>query len=287
MFGVFFNRCRRENGLFVGSGFAGKTDGKGNLKKSFSMIILYEKCFPVREMSMELILVVSLFLFGLLWMFFFSVWEKRSPFLSLAWMIAAVGVTAFVAFMLATVRAAYFGQAEWAQEKQFFLQLFIDKLEASGDWRGSAEAMQAPEVKETTRLCIRRIVDAFRPKTILYLSSGGVLLLLSAVSLRIERLRVRRWFPFLLLGCVVIGTAVFDVGVWYGQYAARTEYQMKNFLRLQQSFVMKELAKIEPDRSIPEIVLIIRREAGETKGYSYGQGLVDQLRPEKDKEKRR
>ena len=236
---------------------------------------------------MELILVVSLFLFGLLWMFFFSVWEKRSPFLSLAWMIAAVGATAFVVFMLATVRASYLGQAEWVQEKQFFFQLFIDKLESSGDWRGSAEAMQTPEIKDAALRCIRRIVDAFRPKTILYLSSGGVLLLLSAVSLRIERLRVRRWFPFLLLGCVVIGTAVFDVGVWYGQYAARTEYQMKNFLRLQQSFVMKELAEIEPDKSIPEIILVIRREAGETKCHSYGQGLMDALRPEKEKAKRR
>jgi len=236
---------------------------------------------------MEFIVLIFGLLAGVLCMFFISVWEKRSPFLSLFWMIAAVGVTAFVIFMAATVRAAYFGQAEWAQEKQFFLQLFIDKLEASGDWRGSAEAMQAPEVKDATQLCIRQIVDSFRPKTILFLSSGGALLLLSAVSLWIGRLRGRRWFPFLLLGCVVIGTAVFALGVWYGGYAARTEYKLKNFLRLQQTFVMTELAKIEPDRSIPEIVRIIRAEAGETKCHSYGQGLMDALRPEKEKAKRR
>lgn len=66
---------------------------------------------------MESILVVFLFLFGLLWMFFISVWEKRSPFFSLAWMIAVVGATAFVVFILATVRASYSGQTEWVQEK--------------------------------------------------------------------------------------------------------------------------------------------------------------------------
>ena len=247
---------------------------------------IVDKVFSAGEITSMEIILVPLAFFGFLGMFFISVWEKRSPFLSLLLMIAAAGVAAVVIFFLAVVHASCSGQAEWVQEKQFFLQLFIDKLEASGDWRGSAAAMQAPEVKEATLGCIRRIVDAFRPKMFLGLGAGGAVLLLSAVSLWIERLRGKRWFPYLLLGSVMIGTAVFVVGVWYGEYAAKTEYMLKHFLHLQQTSLMKELTEIEPDKSMPEIILIIRKEA-EKKGFSYGQPLVDALRPAKDKAKHR
>ena len=49
----------------------------------------------------------------------------------------------------------------------------------------------------------------------------------------------------------------------------------------------KYFAAFRDRKTIPEIILVIRKEADKTKCHSYGQRLVDQLRPERDKAKRR
>jgi len=137
-------------------------------------------------------------------------------------------------------------------------------------------------VKEQTLHLIRQIVLSFRPKALFYLSAGGLILLLSAVSLWIKRIAGNRFYPFLLVFFVLAGGILLDLGIYFGQYASGTDKTLKNFLRVQQTFMMKELAEMKTDLSIPEIIRLTRKTAGESKGYDYGHSLPERLR-KKDK----
>ncbi len=201
-----------------------------------------------------------------------TVRERKSPLLALLGILLCVGITAIASHYFAVVRASYQGHTEWITEKRFFFQLFMDKLETAGDLKAAAQYMQSPEVRERTLVCIRGIVASFRPKTILFLASGGVILLLSAASLWAQKLREKRYYIRLLLCCIAVGTGLFDVGIWYHRYATTTNKMLNYFLE-QQTWVMKKLAELEVDRSIPEIIRITREEV-EDKSFKQGYGLL-------------
>ena len=223
--------------------------------------------------NMEVVVAIPflVIVFGL-YLIHRAVRKGKSPLLALLGIFLCVGITAIVSHYFALVRASYQGHAERIIEKRFFFQLFMDKLEASGDLKTAAQYMQSPEVRERTLACIRRIVDSFRLKTILFLASGGVILLLSAASLWIPKLREKRYYFQLLICCIAVGTGLFDVGVWYRRYAATTDEMLNYFLR-QQTWVMEELAELEVDRSIPEIIRITREEV-EDKSFKHGYGRL-------------
>jgi 4-amino-4-deoxy-L-arabinose transferase-like glycosyltransferase len=215
-----------------------------------------------------------------------AVRESKSPLHALPGILVCVGITALASHYLAVVRESYQGHAEWFIEKRFFLQIFMDKLETAGDLKTAAQYMQSPEVRELTFACIRRIVDSFRLKTILFLSSGGVILLLSAASLWLNKLREKRYYIRLLLCCIAVGTGLFDVGIWYRRYAATTDTRLRYRL-FQQTLMMKELAELEVDRSIPEIIHITREEADDQGFYhSYGRHLPERLKTGKTERRR-
>ena len=226
---------------------------------------------------MELVVPALVILF--LYLIFHSVQEKKSPFLSLMWLILCIILTGFLSLVLGSVKAHYSGQAEWSQEKQFFLQLFIDKLASSGDLQTAAEYMQSPEVKEQTLVRIRQIVSLFFPKTVFSLSLGGFILLLSVISLWIKKIRVKKFYPYIYLLSILIGGILFDLGIYYWQYASRTDRMLKNFLRLQQTYVMKNLAEVKTNLRIPEIIDIAQKEA--CNKTSWGMSLLNSLFPEK------
>ena len=226
---------------------------------------------------MAILLVVPGCAILFLYMIFQSAKEKKTPFLPLLWILLFLGITALCAFFWATVRASYLGQDEWQQERQFFLNLFIQKLEESGDLQTAAVAMQSQEVAGQTKVCIQHIVQAFYPRTVLALSLGGVILLFSAASLWLKRINSKKYYPLLLLFFVLAGSTCFNTGIYYCKYAARTNYQLTHFLRLQQEYVMKDLAEIKTDVSISEIVKMAEAEAGRVNGYGYGQRLPQQL----------
>ena len=214
----------------------------------------------------------------LLYLIYQSVDDKKSPFLVLLFISLFVGITALAADVYASVRANYGGQLEWAVERAFFLGMFADKLAETGDLKTAAEFMQTEAVKEQTLHCIRQIVLSFRPRTVFYLSSGGLILLLSVGSLWIKRIAEKKYYPFLLVFFVLAGAIFFSIGDYFHQYASGTERRLKKILRLQQSYAMKELAEIKTDRSIPEIIQITRNVAGKSEGVDHGNSLPEQLR---------
>ena len=221
------------------------------------------------------ILMIPAFLICLLYLVFESARKKRSPFLTLAAIVFFVAVTACGASLCAAVRASYYGQREWAQGRAFFFGVFADELTKTGDLQKAAQYMQSQEVKERGLVCIRQIVDSFHPKTLCCLSVGGLILLLAAASLWIKSLSGKVYFPYLLAFVVLMGGAVFDVGIYYWRYGFRTDGMLTNFLRCQQEILMSGLAEMKTDLTIPEIVAVARQEAART-GYSYGGALLEE-----------
>lgn len=228
------------------------------------------------------ILVVPAVLICLLYLIYQSIQDKKSPVITLLCIALFVGLTAFAASLYAAIRTSYHGQPEWAVEKAFFLGLFADKLTETNDLKTAAEFMQSESVKEQTLRLIRQIVLSFRPKAVFYLPVGGLILLLSAVSLWIKRIAGNRFYPFLLVFFVLAGGILLDFGIYYRQYASGTDRMLNNFLLSQQTHLMKELAEMKTDLSIPEIIRLTRKTAGESKGYDYGHSLPELLR-KKDK----
>ena len=192
------------------------------------------------------ILLVPFLLIGLLYMIYPSIHDKKSPLLAFLCIVFLVGMAAFAANLYAA------------------------------DLKSAAEFMQTEAVKEQTLHCIRQIVLSFRPKTIFYLSAGGLILLLSVISLRIKRFAGNKFYPFILEFFVLAGGILFDFGVYFGQYASGTDKTLKNFLRSQQTYLMKELIETKTDLSIPEIIRLTREEAGSS-GYGYGGNLPSRL----------
>ena len=223
-------------------------------------------------------------LIGLLYLIYSSIHDKKSPILALLCIALFVGLTALAAYFYAAVRTSYLGHPEWAVERAYFLGRLADKLAETNDLKSAAEFMQTEAVKEQTLHCIRQIVLSFRPKTIFYLSAGGLILLLSVISLRIKRFAGNKFYPFILVFFVLAGGILFDFGVYYRQYATGTDKTLKNFLRVQQTFMMKELAEMKTDLSIPEIIRLTRMEAGKS-GYGSGGNLS--LRLQKKPENRK
>jgi len=228
------------------------------------------------------ILVVPAVLICLLYLIYQSIHNKKSPVLTLLCIALFVGLTALAASIYAAVLANYHGQPEWAVEKAFFLGMFADKLTETNDLKTAAEFMQSESVKEQTLRLIRQIVLSFRPKAVFCMSVGGLILLLSTVSLWIKRIAGNRFYPFLLVFFVLAGGILLDLGIYYRQYASGTDRRLKTFLSLQQTLVMKELAEMKTELSIPEIIRLTRKTAGESKGYDYGYSLPKRLR-KKDK----
>ena len=224
---------------------------------------------------MEFFLAVPVFLIYLLYLIFESARKKRSPFLTLAAIVFFVAVTAWGASLYAEVRAHYYGQRELAQERAFFFGVFIDELTKTGDLQKAAKHMQTSEVKERGLVCIRQIVDPFRPKTVYYPSIGGLVLLLTAVLLWIRGRSGKKFFPFLLVFFVLVGTAVFDVGMYCRRYGFRTEALLKIHLRCQQE-MMKKVAEMKTDLTLPEIVALARKEVGPS-GHNWGHRFEMEL----------
>ena len=220
-------------------------------------------------------------LIGLLYLVFESARKMRSPFLTLATIGLFVGVTALAPYSLAAIRTSYQGHPEWTVERAYFFGMFADKLAETNDLKTAAEFMQSEAVKEQALQCIRQIVLSFRPKEVFYLSIGGLILLLSAVSLWIKRIAGNRFYPFLLVFFVLAGGILFDIGIYYRQYAAGTDRMLKNFLLSQQTHLMKELVEMKTDLSIPEIIHLTKEEASKS-GRGYGLHLTERLR-KKDK----
>ena len=227
------------------------------------------------------IFAIPAILICLLYMIYPSIHDKKSPVLALLCIALFVGLTALAVYFYAAVRTSYLGHPEWAVERAYFLGRLADKLAETNDLKTAAEFMQSEAVKEQTLRLIRQIVLSFRPKAVFYLSAGGLILLLSAVSLWIKRIAGNRFYPFLLVFFVLTGGILFDLGIYYRQYASGTDRKLKNYLRLQQTYVMKELAEMKTDLSIPEIIRLTRKEAGKS-GWGSGLGLTGRLR-EKDK----
>ena len=230
------------------------------------------------------IFAIPAILICLLYLIYQSTHDKKSPVLALLCIALFVGLSALAAYFYAAVRASYGGQMEWAVERAYFFGIFADKLAETNDLKSAAEFMQTEAVKEQTLHCIRQIVLSFRPKTIFYLSVGGLILLLSVISLRIKRFAGNKYYPFILVFFVLAGGILFDFGVYYRQYASGTDKTLKNFLRVQQTFIMKELAEMKTDLSIPEIIRLTRMEAGKS-GYGSGGNLS--LRLQKKPENRK
>ena len=218
------------------------------------------------------ILAIPVVLICLLYLIYQSIHDRKSPVLTLLCIALFVGLTAVAAYFYAAVRTSYLGHPEWIQEKQFFLGMFAEKLAETNDLKAAAEFMQTEAVKEQTLHVIRQIVLSFRPKTVFYLSAGGLILLLSAVSLWIKRFAENKFYPFLLVFFVLAGGILFDLGIYYRQYASGTDKMLKNFLRGQQTYLMKELIETKTDLGIPEIIRLTRKEAGKSR-YGYGGNL--------------
>ena len=231
---------------------------------------------------MEILLVPAV-LICLLYLIYSSIHDKKSPILALLCIALFVGLTALAAYFYAAVRASYYGHPEWAVERAYFFGMFADKLAETNDLKTSAEFMQTKAVKEQTLHCIRQIVLSFRPQMIVYLSAGGLILLLSAISLWIKLLVGNKYYPFILVFFVLAGGILFSIGVFFHQYASGTDRKLKNFLRLQQTYVMKELAEMKTDRSISEIIQHTRKVADKTDGFDYGNSLLSRLQ-EKNKD---
>ena len=223
------------------------------------------------------IFAIPAILICLLYLIYSSIHDKKSPVLALLCIALFVGLTALAVYFYAAVRTSYLGHPEWAVERAYFLGRLADKLAETNDLKTAAEFMQSEAVKEQTLRLIRQIVLSFRPKAVFYLSVGGLILLLSVISLRIKRFAGNKYYPFILVFFVLAGGILFDFGVYFGQYASGTDKTLKNFLRVQQTFMMKELAEMKTDLSIPEIIRLTRMEAGKS-GYGSGNGLPERVR---------
>ena len=230
------------------------------------------------------IFAIPIVMIGLLYMIYPSIHDKKSPLLAFLCIVFFVGMAAFAANLYAAVRTTYLGHPEWAVERAYFFGMFADKLAETNDLKSAAEFMQTEAVKEQTLHCIRQIVLSFRPKTIFYLSVGGLILLLSVISLRIKRFAGNKYYPFILVFFVLAGGILFDFGVYYRQYASGTDKTLKNFLRCQQTYLMKELIEMKTDLSIPEIIRLTREEAGSS-GYGYGGNLPLRLQEKSENRK--
>ena len=252
-----------------------------NLNFYFADIILWQTVKERRVAMLELLLIPGCMIL-FLYMLVQSAQKRKSPFLSLLWVILFLVITAFCVYFYAAVRAGYCAQNEWQQERQFFLNLFIQKLEASGDLKTAAMDMQSEEVTAQTTACIQNIIHAFHPRIVWGLLTGGVFLLLAAVSLWIKPLSAKKYYPLFLLLSVLIGTSCLNTGLYFQQYARKTDRYLKHFLHLQQSRLMKELSEIKTDLSIPEIIKITAAEAGRINGFGYGQILPEQIRSGKN-----
>ena len=233
------------------------------------------------------IFLVPILLISLLYVIFQSVHQRRSPFLTMLLIMFFAGTTALGAFFYGAVKASYGGQKEWQQERAFFLGIFIQKLEASGDLNKAAKMMQSEEVKKQTLAVIQKIVHSFHFPMCFYLSTGGTILLLAALLLCFKKFSEKKYFPYLLVLLVLLGSCLGARGIYYLQYATGTERQLKNFLRCQQKFLMTELAETETALTIPEIIRITSAEAGRVQGFGYGQSLPEMFRknqtPRKEK----
>ena len=97
---------------------------------------------------MEILLIPAVVLIGLLYLIYSSIHDKKSPVLALLCIVIFVGLTAFAANLYAAVRTNYLGHPEWAEERAYFLGMFADKLEETGDLKTAAESMQSEAVKE-------------------------------------------------------------------------------------------------------------------------------------------
>lgn len=208
---------------------------------------------------MPILLIPILLIYPLCWISA-SALKKRSPSLAAAAIVLFVGVTAGVPVFHATVRTSYLGNREWTQERAFFFGLFADELTKTGDLQKAAKHMQSQEVKERTLVCIRQIVEPFRALGIYCLSAGG--LLLTAASLLIKGLRGKKWSPYIFIVFVFAGGILFDIGLYCRQCASGTEETLETFLHTQQAFLMRDLAGVETDLSVPEIIRITQHEAG-------------------------
>ena len=227
-------------------------------------------------MVIVILAIPAAVLICLLYLIYQSTHDKKSPVLAFLCIVFFVGMAAFAANLYAAVRTTYLGHPEWAVERAYFLGMFADKLAETNDLKSAAEFMQTEAVKEQTLTCIRQIVLSFRPKTIFYLSAGGLILLLSVISLRIKRFAGNKYYPFILVFFVLADGILFDFGVYNRQYASGTDKTLKNFLRSQQTYLMKELIEMKTDLSIPEIIRLTREEAGSS-GYGYGGNLPSRL----------
>jgi len=134
------------------------------------------------------IFAIPAILICLLYLIYSSIHDKKSPVITLFCIALFVGLTALAASLYAAILANYHGQPEWAVEKAYFLGRFADKLAETNDLKTAVEFMQSESVKEQTLRLIRQIVLSFRPKAVFCMSVGGLILLLSAVSLWIKRI---------------------------------------------------------------------------------------------------
>ena len=219
---------------------------------------------------------IAAFLLVFLYLIYKSAQKKTSPLLTLVGILFLVGTTAAGVYFLATVRAERLGHGEWRLEREYFFGLFTDKLAASGNLKTAAKYMQTREVKEKTLRNIQQIAEPFRTQGIHYLSAGGLLLLLAVVSLWIRSLRGKKWYPYIFIIFVFAGGVLFDIGFYHWQYAEETEDTLKSFLHSQQAFLMRDMADIETDFSIPEIIKITKAEAGKS-GRGKGERLLKAL----------
>ncbi len=219
---------------------------------------------------------IAAFLLVFLYLIFKSVQKKSSPLLTLVGIVFLVGVTAAGVYFLAKVKTDHRGYREWRLEREYFFGLFTEKLAASGNLKTAAQYMQTPEVKEKTLVRIREIVEPFEQQGISLLSAGGVLLFLAAASLWLRNFRERKWYPYVFIVFVWVGGIFFDLGLYCQQYASGTEETLKTFLHSQQAFLMRDVAGVETDLSVPEIIKITQREAGKA-GRGKGERLLKAL----------
>jgi|GEM_PF-1607236 len=207
---------------------------------------------------------IAAFLLVFLYLIYKSAQKKASPLLTLVGIVFLVGATAAGVYFLAKVRAERLGQKEWRLEREYFFGLFTDKLAASGKLKKAAEHMQTREVRDKTLQCIREIVDPFQSNGIYFLSAGGLLLVLAAASLWVRKISAAKCYPYIFILFVLAGGVLFDVGFYYWRYASETEDTLEGFLHSQQAFLMRDLAGVETDLSVPEIVKIVKEEAGKS-----------------------
>ncbi|MBR4897004.1 MAG: hypothetical protein IKZ41_11275 [Clostridia bacterium] len=219
---------------------------------------------------------IAAFLLIFLYLIFKSVQKKGSPLLTLVGIVFLVGVTAAGGYFLAKVKTEHRGYREWRLEREYFFGLFTKKLAVSGNLKTAAQYMQTREVKEKTLSRIREIVEPFELQGISLLSAGGLLLFLAAVSLWFRSLRGRKYYPYVFIVFVWVGGILFDVGLYCQQYASGTEETLKSFLHSQQAFLMRDVADIETDLSVPEIIKVTQHEAGKA-GRGKGERLLKAL----------